>query len=366
MATPARPIVMTFGPYEFNPRLGELRKDAMRVRLEGQPLAILESLLDRPGELVTREELRKKLWPEDTFVDFEHSLNAAVKRLRAALNDSPDQPHYIETLARRGYRFIAPVNTAGSEIGAVGSSITPNLPVTRVPPTVRGRRFWLIAVAVCGIAVLAWGWRQWRHRTAAPAAQAIRSLAVLPFDNLSGDPSQEYLGDGMTEELIGRLSGIHDLRVISRTSVMGFKDTKLSVPEIAKTLGVDAIVEGSVVRDGKRIRVHAQLIRAASDEHLWSEEYDRDLKDVLALQSDLAQAIADKVEVSVTGKERARLVAARAVSPEAYDSYLKGKFISDYRSYTREDLEQSVRYFQEAIQKDPSFALPYLELGDAY
>ena len=366
MATPAKPIVVRFGPYEFNPHFGELRKEGMRVRLEGQPLAILQVLLERPGELVTREDLRKKLWAGDTFVDFEHSLNAAVKRLRAALNDSPDQPHYIETLARRGYRFIAPVNTAGFEIGAVGSSVTPKLPVARVPSAVRGRRLWLIFVAVCGIVILTWGWRQWRHRTAAPAAPAIRSLAVLPFENLSGDPSQEYLADGMTEELIGRLFGIHDLRVISRTSVMGFKDTKLSVPEIAKTLSVDAIVEGSVIRDGNRIRVHAQLIRAASDEHFWSEEYDRDLKDVLALQSDLAQAIADKVEVSVTGKERTRLVAARPVSPEAYDSNLKGRFVLDYRVKSRADIEQSIGYFQDAIAKDPSFAQPYVGLGDAY
>ena len=366
MATPAKPIVMTFGPYEFNPRLGELRKEGMRVRLEGQPLAILQSLLDRPGELVTREELRKKLWPEDTFVDFEHSLNAAVKRLRAALNDSPDQPHYIETLARRGYRFIAPVNTAGFEIGAVGPSVTPKLPVARVPSAVRGRRLWLIAVAVCGIVVLAWGWRQWRHRTAAPAAPAIRSLAVLPLENLSGDPSQEYLADGMTEELIGRLSGIHDLRVISRTSVMHFKNTQLSVPEIAKTLGVDAIVEGSVMREGSRIRVHAQLIRGATDEHFWSQTYERNLQDVLALQSEVAEAIAEKVEVSVTSKERTRLVAKRQVSPEAYESNLKGQFLLDYRANSRADIQESIRYFQDAIEKDPSFAKPYVGLGDAY
>jgi TolB-like protein/DNA-binding winged helix-turn-helix (wHTH) protein/Flp pilus assembly protein TadD len=365
VATPAKPIIVTFGPYEFNPRFGELRKEGMRVRLEGQPLAILQSLLDRPGELVTREELRKKLWREDTFVDFERSLNAAVKRLRAALNDSPDQPRYIETLARRGYRFIAPVNTAGT-VGAVVSSVTPNLPFARLPSAVRGRRLRLIAMAVCGIVVLTWGWRQWRHRTAAPAAPVIHSLAVLPLENLSGDPSQEYLADGMTEELIGRLSGIQDLRVTSRTSVMGFKDTKRSVPEIAKMLGVDAIVEGSVVRDGNRIRVHAQLIRAASDEHFWSEEYDRDLKDVLALQSDLAQAIANRVEVSVTGKERARLVAARPVSPEAYDSNLKGRFIIDYRVNNRADIEEGIRYFQDAIARDPSFAQPYVGLGDAY
>ena len=331
VASPAKPNIVIFGPYEFSPNSGELRKEGMRVRLEGQPLAILQVLLDRPGELVTREELRKKLWPENTFVDFEHSLNAAVKRLRAALNDSADQPHYIETLARRGYRFIAPVNMADDQIGIAASAVTPALGVAHPPLAVGGRRWWLIAAVVCVVAVVAWGWRQWWHRTATPAAPAIRSLAVLPLENLSGDPSQEYFADGMTEELIGRLSMIHGLRVISRTSAMHFKNTQLSVPEIAKTLGVDAIVEGSVMREGNRVRVHAQLIRGATDEHLWSENYDRELKDALALQSEVAQAIARKVEVTVTGAERARLVAARHVSPEVYESYLKGEFVLDYR-----------------------------------
>jgi pentatricopeptide repeat protein len=194
---------------------------------------------------------------------------------------------------------------------------------------------------------------------------AIKSLAVLPLKNLSGDASQDYLADGMTEALIGRLAGIHDLRVISRTSVMRYKDTKEALPDIAKTLGVDAIVEGSVIRDGNRIRVHAQLIRAATDEHFWSETYDRELRDVLTLQSDVARSIAQKVAVTITGAERARLTAARPVAPEVYENYLKGRSILD-KTYSTSGLEESIGYFEEATKRDPTFAPAYVGLADAY
>ncbi|MGB9282389.1 MAG: tetratricopeptide repeat protein, partial [Candidatus Sulfotelmatobacter sp.] len=193
----------------------------------------------------------------------------------------------------------------------------------------------------------------------------IRSLAVLPLSNLSGDSTQEYLADEMTEELCGRLARIHDLRVISRTSVMRFKGTKLSVPEIARTLGVDALVEGSVIRQGNRIRVHAQLIRGSTDEHLWAEEYDGELGDVLTLESEVAQSIARKVEVKVTGEERARLVAARHVSPEVYESYLKAEEQFS-NSSSRAEFEQSVAYFEATIGKDANFAPAYVGLAKAY
>ncbi len=362
MASPAKSNVVRFGVYDFEPHTGELRKEGMRIRLEGQPVAILKMLLERPGELVTREELQKKLWSTDMFVDFEHSLNAAVKRLRAALNDSADQPRYIETLARRGYRFIAPVNSTVAEIGVVASAVAPTPQVAHPRLTLGSRRLWLIAIAVCAIAVGAWGWR---HRLATPAAPLIRSLAVLPLKNLSGDPAQEYLADGMTEALIGRLSRIHDLRVISRTSMMHLKDTQLSVPEIARTLRVDAIVEGSVIRDGSRIRVSAQLIRGATDEHFWSETYDRELGDALALESEVAQSIAGRVEVTVTGEEHKRLAAVRPVSPEVYESYLKGVFALD-KSDSRAGTEEAIGYFEEAIKRDSTFAPAYVGLASAY
>jgi TolB-like protein/Tfp pilus assembly protein PilF len=196
-----------------------------------------------------------------------------------------------------------------------------------------------------------------------PKQPAIKSLAVLPLKNLSGDPAQEYLADGMTEALIGRLAAIRDLRVISRTSVMSLKDTKMSAPDIAKTLQVDALVEGSVIREGNRIRIYAQLIRGATDEHFWSETYDRELPDVLALESDVAQSVARKVQVTVTGEEHSRLVAVRHVSPDAYESYLKGQFA---KANSRAEIEQNIAYFDDAIHKDPTFAQAYLGLANAY
>jgi TolB-like protein/Tfp pilus assembly protein PilF len=204
-----------------------------------------------------------------------------------------------------------------------------------------------------------------QRRATATRQQAVKSLAVLPLKNLSGDPSQEYLADGMTEELIGRLSMIRQLRVISRTSVMQFKDTRMSAPEIAKALQVDALVEGSVIREAGRVRVHAQLIRAATDEHFWSETYDKEIRDALTLQSEVAQSIAQKVQVTITGEERARLVTSRYVAPEVYESYLKGRFALA-NSNDRASMEASIPYFQHAIEMDPSFAEAYIGLAKAH
>ncbi|MGA8013075.1 MAG: tetratricopeptide repeat protein [Candidatus Acidiferrales bacterium] len=226
-------------------------------------------------------------------------------------------------------------------------------------------RGWLAVAGVVVLGLLAVAYFTFRGRTGNAVQPKIRSLAVLPLKNLSGDPAQEYLADGMTEALIGRLSSIHDLRVISRTSVMRFKNPQLSVPDIARVLGVDAIVEGSVMREGNRIRVTAQLIRGATDEHFWSETYDRELRDVFTLQSDLAQSIAEKVEVTVTGEEHERLTAARSVAPEVYESYLKGQFAFN-RSNSKTEIERSVGYFGEAIQRDPTFAPSYVGLATAY
>jgi TolB-like protein/Tfp pilus assembly protein PilF len=231
-----------------------------------------------------------------------------------------------------------------------------------VRPGASGRR-WLALGGIAILALLAVAYVMTRSRAGGTARPKIKSLAVLPLKNLSGDPAQEYLADGMTEALISRLSSIHDLRVISRTSAMQFKNTPLTVPEIAKTLRVDAVVEGSVIRDAGRIRVHAQLIRAATDEHFWSEEYDRELQDVLALESEVAQAIAEKVKVSITGQERDRLVAARRVAPEVYESYVKG---SNDPQYTKAQIESRIADFQEAIRMDPTFAPAYVGLAGTY
>ncbi|MBV9342769.1 MAG: winged helix-turn-helix domain-containing protein [Acidobacteria bacterium] len=355
--------VVRFGVYEFAPDTRELWRQGIRVRLEGQPVAILKMLLDRRGELVTREELQKELWPQDTFVDFEHSLNAAVKRLRAALHDSADQPRYIETLARRGYRFIAPVAGRGDGTSAPASVAVRTPLVPTKPLSVGYRKLWLLAPLLCAIAIVAWAWREWRHRQVT-AARVIRSVAVLPLENLSGDPSQEYLADGLTEELIGRLSNIHGLRVISRTSSMQFKHTNLSVPAIAGTLGVDAVVEGSVIREASRVRVHAQLIRGASDEHIWAEQYQGEYPSILGLQEDVTRKIAERLQASLAPQERRRLAPSRTVDPEAHEDYLKGLYYFNQR--TSEALNKSIAYFRQAIARDPNYALCYSGLADAY
>ena len=371
--------VRRFGAFEINLQSGELRKNGIRLRLSGQPFEVLSVLVERPGEVVTREELHSRLWPADTFVDFDHGLNNAVARIREVLDDSSDSPRYVETLPRKGYRFIAPVagaQPAGDLPSAPESKISaaPDTTLSAAAPAVpvvKGRfasaGLWVLLGAAAVLVLFAVTFVLSRGGSPkAPGQTSIKSLAVLPLKNLSGDPSQEYLADGMTEALIGRLAGIRDLRVISRTSVMHFKDTQLAVPEIARTLSVDALVEGSVIREGSRIRVHAQLIRAATDEHFWSETYDRELRDVLSLESDVAQSIARKVEVTVTGKEQERLTAARSVSPEVYESYLKGRFALNNSNYRRAGIEESIRYFEEAIKKDPGFALAYLGLATAY
>jgi TolB-like protein/DNA-binding winged helix-turn-helix (wHTH) protein/Flp pilus assembly protein TadD len=365
VASPTKPNIVSFGAYEFNPYSRELRREGMRIRLEGQPLAILEVLLERPGELVTREELQKRLWPEDTFVDFEHSLNAAVKRLRAGLNDSADQPRYVETLARRGYRFVAPVGGSVADRESEKAVVVPPEPQAQAAVGSGRRLLWLVVVAaVCVLGLAGWGWRLWRNRQATPALPPVRSLVVLPLQNLSGDPTQEYLADGMTEELIGRLANIHGLRVISRTSAMHFKNTQLSVPEIAKTLGVDAIVEGSVIREGNQVRVHAQLIRGTSDEHIWAGEYQREYGSLLALQDEVARSIAERIEVSLTPEERQTLASTHPVDPEAHEDYLKGRYYFNQR--TRDAMNKSIGFFQQAIAKDPKYALAYCGLADAY
>jgi TolB-like protein/DNA-binding winged helix-turn-helix (wHTH) protein/tetratricopeptide (TPR) repeat protein len=353
------PRTIQFGNFEADLRAGELRRDGARIKLQEQPFRVLTLLLEHPGEVVSREELQKQLWPADTFVDFDHSLNAAIRRLRDALGDSAENPKFVETVARRGYRFLGPVSGAPAVIAPPVTKVAPQ------PSMSQHRRMMMAAGVVLLLGIGALAIVLLRNRGAnSRGEQPIKSIAVLPLGNLSGDPAQEYLADGITEAVIGRLAGIHDLRVISRTSVMRFKDTRLSVPEIAKTLGVDAIVEGSVIREGSRIRVTAQLIRGATDGHVWSETYDRELRDVLGLESEVAQTVAKKVEVTVTGEEHERLKKAPSVSPEVYESYLKGRFALS-RSNSKSETQESIRYFEEAIKRDPRFAPPYVGIARA-
>ena len=369
------PAVHRFGAFEINLQSGELRKSGMRLRLSGQPLQVLAILVERSGEVVTREELHSKLWSADTFVDFDHGLNNAVARIREVLDDSAEAPRYVETIPRRGYRFIAPLtdllpatlppSTAELRVGSAHEITRPASGPSVLATEKRFRSTHLMLLGGAAVMVL-FTFASALYRSSqvnGTSKPAIKSLAVLPLKNLSGDQTQEYLADGMTEALIGRLSMIRGLRVISRTSVMSLKDSKLSARDIAKTLQVDALVEGSVIREGIRIRVYAQLIRGATDEHFWSETYDRELPDVLALESDVARSVARKVEVTVTGEEHSRLVAARHVSPDVYESYLKGQFA---KGNSRAEIEQSIAYFEDAITNDATFAPAYVGLADAY
>src|SRR5438874_852833 len=304
-AHPSRGAVR-FGVFEVDLRVGELRKKGIKVKLQDQPFQILQVLLERSGEVVTREELRGRIWPADTFVDFDQGLNNAIKRLRESLSDSPDNPRFIETIPRHGYRFI----------GMTGSS-TP------------GR---------------------------------MRSLAVLPLENLSHDPQQDYFAEGLTEALITTLAKIGDLRVVSRTSAMRYKGVHKPLREIARELQVDTIVEGTVLRAGRRVRITAQLIDARKESHLWAESYERDLRHILALQADVAQAIAREIRVKLTRIDQARFGAVHPIDPEAYEAYLKGR----YHWNGSHGIRKAIQHFEQAVTLDPTYAAAYAGLADCF
>ena len=362
-----------FGAFELDLRSVELRKHGNKVKLQGQPAKILAILLARPGEMVTREALRKELWPEDTFVDFDSGLNSAIKKLREALGDSRESSRFIETLPRRGYRFIASVEEAESAAPGPNTSYEPpvqalagrRLSRYRLPIMVGGGVLALLFIFVGTYGV------RWREVLGAETRsrlgtgkQSIQSLAVLPLENLSSDPDQEYFAEGMTDALTTDLAKISTLKVISRTSSMQFKGTKKPLQQIAKELNVDALVEGTVERSGSRVRITAQLIDARNDRNLWAESYERDLRDVLALQSQVARAIASEIKVDLQPQEQARLATVRQVDPEAEIAYLKGRYEMD--KWTREGFKEGFRYFQQAVQEDPAFAEAWAGLSDAY
>ena len=311
------PRMFRFGFFEVDTRSGELRRQGSKINLQEQPFQVLVLLLERPGEVVTRDELSKRLWPQNTFVDFERGLNKAINKLRAALRDHAEKPCFIETLPLRGYRFIAPVENLAKV----------------------------------------------RDRSRPQNAPQIDSLAVLPLHNLSGDSTQEYFSDGLTEELICAVARIASLRVISRTSVMPYKGSRKSLPAIAKELCVDAVVEGSVTRSDQKVRITVQLILATEDRHLWSGRYERDLCDILQLQAEVAQSIATQIH-KLIDPEHAYPERARQVHPQAYEACLKGNFFRD--KMTPDDLEKSIEFFNRAIDLDPAYAGAYGELSRTY
>ena len=362
--------LLRFDNFEVDLRSGELRKAGVKLKFGGQPFQVLTILLERPGDVVTREELQSRIWTADTFVDFDHSLHNAIARIREVLGDSAEKPRYIETLPRRGYRYIGPLEDADidtpvlvASVGAVtrGADAGFNQAGKKSLLPVR-RALVLVALLALGLAA----WATWRYVRGKAAAAPIRSIAVLPLSNLSGAPSEEYFADGMTDQLITDLAKIGSLRVTSRTSVMQYKGTRKSLPEIARELNVDAIVEGSVIRSGERVRVTAQLLRAPTDQHIWAETYDRDRGDILKLQSEVADAIAQQVRAQITPAQRAEMRTAHTVDPAAYDSYVRGR-IYFTTEYTKPDsLRKAQHLFEDSIQKDPNFALAYAGLADTY
>lgn len=309
--------ILRFDIFELDLRAGELYKSGRKAKLQEQPFRILAILLERPGQVITREELQERLWPADTFVDFEHSLNKAIQKLRKALGDEADKPRFIETLPRRGYRFVG--------------SVSENLP----------------------------------GATGQPGTGKIM-LVVLPFDNLSGDPEQEYFSDGLTDEMINQLARVHPERlgIIARTSAMKYKRANKGVDQIGRELGVNYILEGGVRRAGERLRITAQLIQVSDQTHLWAESYERDLSDALALQSEVALAIASEIKIKLTPRQQTRLVNTRPLSPAAYEAYLKGRYSWNKRS--EEGFRKAIEWLNQAIEIDPDYALAYAGLADGY
>ena len=362
-----------FGVFEIDLRAGELRKQGLRIRLQDQPFQVLAMLLGKPKEVVTREELHKRLWTADTFVDFDHGLNKAINKLRDALGDSAESPRFIETVARRGYRFIADVSIVDEKLPDKQETETEQTRGLRdhdyveIPGKIAVRKSRPFpAWAIPGFALLAVLaiFAVWRLRPPSPPQLGIRSLAVLPMESLSGDASQNYFADGMTDELITELGQISALRVISRTSVMTYKGARKPLPQIARELNVDAVVEGSVLRSSNKVRITAQLIQAATDQHLWAQSYEGDLRDTLALQNKVARDIADQIRINLNPQERAALKNVTAVNPEAYEDYLQGRYFWNKR--TADGLKKAIEYFNQAITKDPNYARAYSGLADSY
>jgi len=392
METPSS--IFRFGPFEAKTCAQELSKNGTKLKLRGQPFLILELLLRRAGEVVTREEIQQKLWPADTFVDFEHGLNTSIKKLRQVLCDSATEPRYIETLPRLGYRFIAPVETVVDPNARKARRATDGVPATGEPdkaaaqePAVpvllaeeqgRGRsrlHLFLPALAVLAGLALIFSFartREWfltlfrstRNASVAvaSAAKPPRSIAVLPLQNLSNNSAEDYFADGMTDELTADLAQFGNLRVISRTSAMHYKGASKTAPEIGRELGVDTLIEGTVQRVGNRVRIRVQLIDSASDRHLWARTYDHDLEDVLVLQSSAARDIAEEVQGKVAFPQAAP--SQHSVQPDAYEAYLKGRYFWNKR--TEDGLAKSIEYFQQAISQDPKFAAAYAGLAGSY
>jgi TolB-like protein/DNA-binding winged helix-turn-helix (wHTH) protein len=390
LETPVQRRIARFGIFEADLDNRQLTKSGFRIRLQDQPFQILALLLERQDLVVTREELKERLWPGNTFVEFDDGLNTAIKKLRAALGDSAENPRFVETVPRIGYRFVAPISVSGVSIAPASGqevaapaneeSADPMISAVAVPdPTeqlefppndvVSGshRRLALLGWLALALVLLSAGFAiRMRSNSAASASPrgSIQAIAVLPLLNVSADSTQEYFADGMTDEIITDLAKLAGPKVISRTSAMQYKGTHKTIPEIARELQVGAVLEGSVERSSDRIRVRMQLIDASTDQHLWAESYDRQLKDVLLLEAELAQDIAGQVEIRLTPKQQQNLAHNRTLNPQAFQDYLQGRHYWAMR--TDESLKKAVDYFTRAIQEDPNDARSYAGLAQCY
>lgn len=359
----AIPRIVRFGPFEFDLGTRVLRKHGMHVRLTGQPVDVLAVLLQHSGEVVTREALQERLWPSDTYVDFEHSLNTAIRRLRAALGDSADSPRYIETLSRRGYRFIAPLDQSQQSLVQEAAQTAARTD----KPAVRRHSLQTIAI-VSGLVLLAsanvavlYIRGSFGARTASPQ---IRSIAVVPFADTSGPGEQDYLADEISDAVRQRLAAVRSLRVISRVSSAHFEANSTPVREIAKALNADAIVEGSVRRSGNRLRVSVELIRAATDTHIWGGSFETDINGILALQESISERLAREIGPVLTPTPRQPLAHTSIYNPDAFRAYATGRFLWNKR--TEESIKKAILEFQQAVVHDPNYALALDGLADCW
>lgn len=374
--------VLRFEPFELRTETRELYKRGIRLKLRPQAYQVLLLLAECAGEVVSREQLRERLWPQETYVDFEHGLNTAVKELRAVLNDSVADPKFIQTLPRLGYRLLVAVTTeqpiAATSSAATGAIATANekpapaASVSMAPASSQRlrARWWIPSIAAVLIAfALLLGWRNpWRKTKPHASPDSRQMLAVLPFENLTGDPGQEYFSDGLTEEMIaqlGRLDPAH-LGVIGRNSVMRYKINHEDTAAIGRELGVSYLLEGSVRRDSEKVRITAELIQVKDRSSIWSREYDRQLNDILAVQSEIAQEIAGEIHLTLDASPN-NVIHAQSAAPgsrEAYDLYLRGLYFWNKR--TAPDIARAIDYFQQATEKDPRSARAYAALADSY
>lgn len=358
--------IIRFGEFELALKSGELRKNGSVIRLQPQPFKVLVFLASHAGQTVTRQELQEAVWEERTFVDFEHGLNFCIKQIRTALGDDAQSPRLVETLPRRGYRFIAEVEKLnGSTMTVVGSpDLGASVFVDAALQSIKSsaRPFVLMPVIAVALTIAGYfGWQSLKN-SAAPASKVM--VAVLPFENLSGDAEEDYFSDGMTEEMIARLGGLHpqSLGVIARTSAMTYKGVNKDVTRIGRELGVDFVVEGSVRREQDRVRITAQLIQVSDQTHLWSESFDRSSSDALNVQSEVADRIAHALAIRLLAEKGS--ASSHSASPEAVDAYLRGRYL--WNKGGAGNVSRSVDYFHQAIEKDPKYAAAFVGLADSY